>query len=391
MAAVIAAVAAALTGVAASGAAQGSAFKPPAIKHVWVIMLENESAGYTFGSAGARWAPYLTSKLPSLGALLTNYYATAHASAADYVAMVSGQAGNNALNEDCGRYSAFQQTAAANFGKWTKYGQLSGQGCVFPASVQTIAGQLDSHGESWREYAQDMGSDPPRDGTVTTRLGPACGHPALDATDLTYSTAPANDSYVTRHNPFMYFESIIGRRSLCDSHVLSLAPLAGDLRQASTTPSYSFITPNSCYDGHDWPRCHDGTPGRLPRVDQFLQQWIPRLMRSPAYRSGLIIVTFDESAGGDAGACCGEVDSVGYSDPSHPNINEPGLYGPGGGRVGAVLLSPFIKPGTVSAAHYNHYSQLRSIEDIFGLSHLGDARAPQVRSFGPDVYTRARG
>jgi hypothetical protein len=40
---------------------------------------------------------------------------------------------------------------------------------------------------------------------------------------------------------------------------------------------------------------------------------------------------------------------------------------------------------------YNHYSQLRSIEDIFGLSHLGDAQQPQVKSFGPDVYTRATG
>ena len=64
------------------------------------------------------------------------------------------------------------------------------------------------------------------------------------------------------------------------------------------------------------------------------------------------------------------------------------MNGPGGGRVGAVLLSPFIKPGTVSTVNYNHYSMLRSFEDLFGLSHLGDASMPQVKSFGPDVYTR---
>jgi hypothetical protein len=63
------------------------------------------------------------------------------------------------------------------------------------------------------------------------------------------------------------------------------------------------------------------------------------------------------------------------------------MGGPGGGRVGAVLISPFIKPGTVSTVDYNHYSALRSIEDIFGLSHLGDALQPQVTSFGSDVYT----
>ena len=37
---------------------------------------------------------------------------------------------------------------------------------------------------------------------------------------------------------------------------------------------------------------------------------------------------------------------------------------------------------------YNHYSMLRTIEDIFGLRHLGDAAMAQVKSFGPDVFTR---
>jgi phosphatidylinositol-3-phosphatase len=61
--------------------------------------------------------------------------------------------------------------------------------------------------------------------------------------------------------------------------------------------------------------------------------------------------------------------------------------GPGGlAQAGAVLLSPLIRPGTVSTVDYNHYSLLRSIEDIFGLPHLGDAAMPQVRSFGPDIF-----
>lgn len=61
----------------------------------------------------------------------------------------------------------------------------------------------------------------------------------------------------------MYFESIIGKKSYCDSHVLSLSPLAGDLKSVATTPNYSFVTPNTCLDGHDWPKCQDGTL-RLP-------------------------------------------------------------------------------------------------------------------------------
>jgi hypothetical protein len=75
--------------------------------------------------------------------------------------------------------------------------------------------------------------------------------------------------------------------------------------------------------------------------------------------------------------------------PSHPNVAKPGINGPGGGRVGLVALSPFIKPGTVSTVKYNHYSMLRTIEDIFGLSHLGDAAMPQVKSFGSDVFAKS--
>jgi hypothetical protein len=70
-----------------------------------------------------------------------------------------------------------------------------------------------------------------------------------------------------------------------------------------------------------------------------------------------------------------------------PEGPPPGRFGPGGGRIGTVLLSPFIAPGTTSAQGYNHYSLLRSIEDMFGLPHLGYAAAADLRVFGEDVYT----
>ena len=93
------------------------------------------------------------------------------------------------------------------------------------------------------------------------------------------------------------------------------------------------------------------------------------------------MITFD--VGSDSAACCGEASGLG---PDHPNVPLPGKTGPSGGRIGAVLLSPLIRPGTVSTVDYNHYSLLRTIEDIFGLPHLGDAAMPQVRSFGPDIF-----
>jgi len=385
--------AACLTAGAAAGASTALAYTPPPVKHVWLIDMENESFGYTFGASGHRFAPYLTKTLVSEGAMLPNYYGIGHDSLDNYIAEISGQSGNYELNEDCGTFSPFVQFGGENFDKFTPLGQLSGEGCVFPSYVNTIAGQLSAKGLSWREYAQDMGNNPHRDGTVMTKDGPACGHPKLGGTDFTDSTGPKNDSYATRHNPFMYFESIISPRGYCDSHVVSLSPLAGDLRSEGSTPNYSFVTPNTCLDGHDWPKCQDGTPGRLPRVDQFLKEWVPRILASPAYkRDGMILITFDESGDdSDAGACCGEVDGLGFDDPSHPNMNEVGLYGPGGGRVGAVVLSRFVRPGTVSNHAYNHYSQLRTVEDIFGLAHLGDAQQPQVDSFGSDVFTRPSG
>jgi len=67
-------------------------------------------------------------------------------------------------------------------------------------------------------------------------------------------------------------------------------------------------------------------------------------------------------------ACCGE--TKGPAADSGGN----GQSGPGGGVVGAVLLSPFIKAGTVVTKDYNHYSSLASIEDLFGLAQLHQLR-----------------
>ena len=67
----------------------------------------------------------------------------------------------------------------------------------------------------------------------------------------------------------------------------------------------------------------------------------------------------------------------------------PGRDGPGGGRVGALLLSPLVAPGTENATPYNHYSLLCSMEDAFGYPHLGFAGAPGLVCFGSDVYAAA--
>jgi hypothetical protein len=103
---------------------------------------------------------------------------------------------------------------------------------------------------------------------------------------------------------------------------------------------------------------------------------------SPAFqKDGMLVITFDESDSpqSDSSACCGE-------GPG-PNSPLPGITGLGGGRVGALVLSPrFVAPGTWSDTPYNHYSLLASIEDLFGLPYLGYADAPGLPRFGLDVY-----
>ncbi len=357
------------------------------IHHVWIIELENTTFSQSFGRPSAD--PELAKVLTGKGALLRDYYGIGHDSLDNYIAEISGQAPNYQTNQDCEYFSRFLQFGGENFDKWTRDGQLSGDGCVYPGYVRNIGSQLTAHGLSWKSYNQQMGNDPARDGTAATARGPACGHPKLGTIDQTDVTGPAHDSYATRHNPFVYFENIIGSQGYCDRHVVTLKPLSQDLARASTTPAYSWISPDTCADGHDTPRCQDGAKGGLGQVDAFLASWVPRIMASPAYRQGgLVFITFDESGNDqDATACCGEKDSLGFTDPSHPNVNEPGLYGPGGGRVGAVALSPFIRPGTTSSMDYNHYSLLKTVEKIFGLPLLGDARQPQVTAFGRDVFT----
>jgi hypothetical protein len=111
---------------------------------------------------------------------------------------------------------------------------------------------------------------------------------------------------------------------------------------------------------------------------------VPKITSSPAFRkNGLLEITFDESDGAqsDSSSCCGET--------AGPDSPLPGITGPGGGRIGAVLISPFIKPGTVSTTPYNHYSSLATFESLFGLPRLADAAsAPAV--FGADVFTAAK-
>jgi hypothetical protein len=359
--AVIAALGGLLAGGFPSPARASAAPSLPPIGHVFVINLENKGYATTFGPGSA--APYLAQTLTSHGALLSQYYGIGHESADNYIAQISGQEPNLTTQTDCLLYLDFVQLATIG-------GQAIGQGCVYPAGVQTVANQLAAKGLTWKAYMEDMG-------TIPSRESATCGHPALNSADGT-QTAVVGDQYATRHDPFVYFHSIIDTPA-CNADVVPLSRLPADLSSAATTANLSYITPNLCNDGHDSP-CVDGRPGGLVSANAWLQAWVPKILASPAYQAdGMLVVTFDESDGpqSDSSACCGE----------GPGLNSPlpGITGLGGGRVGAVVLSRWVQPGSSSSVPYNHYSLLASIEQVFGVGRLGAAATASV--FGSDVFT----
>ena len=87
---------------------------------------------------------------------------------------------------------------------------------------------------------------------------------------------PGGDQYAARHNPFVYFHSLIDSGE-CARHVVNFNQFAQDLLHESTTPNFSFITPNLCHDGHDGngttTKCKNTVePGGLVSADAFLKR-----------------------------------------------------------------------------------------------------------------------
>lgn len=317
-------------------------------KHIFVINLENKGYDRVWGNGSP--APYLAGTLRSQGVLLSNYYGIAHNSLPNYLAQISGQPPNGSTQQDCHTYTPFSSTGVDT------QGLMQGDGCVFPGDVPTIAGQLSAASKTWRGYMEDMSSP--------------CQHPDLGAEDTHVAAAPG-DQYGTRHNPFVYFRSITSTPD-CTKNVVNYSALQQDLLSVDTTPNLSYITPNLCHDGHDSP-CVDGAAGGLGTADAWLKDNVPAILASPAFKQdGMLVITFDESDGGAVG----------------PSTGVTG--GTAGGKVGALVLSPFSPSGATSDKPYNHYSLLASLEDFFSLPRLAGAGEPGVNSFGADIYQAAK-
>lgn len=314
------------------------------VKHVFVISLASPGYDSSFGSATQM--AYLANTLRPQGQLLSNYSLLSDAGLPNRIAAVSGQPPNAQTKIDCPTYSEFPSSAAPD-----RTGVVSGAGCLYPVSILTLADQLGAAHFSWRAYV---------DGMVDANGKPHnCVHPGSDEADQ-----PTPGGYAARQNPFVYFHSLLDLGD-CAVNDVPLSGLSADLGKAKTTPNVSFIAPNPCDSGAAG-QCLAGAGGGAAAADEFLSTWVPQILSSAAYkRDGLLIVTFD-----------------GAASPNSAIGTNP---------VGTLLVSRFAQPGGTDSVAYGPYSLLRSIEDLFGLTHLAKAAEAHVPSFAPGLLGTSRG
>jgi hypothetical protein len=354
----------------------------PPIDHVFLIVLGDQSYEKSFGSEST--STYFSQTLPEEGELLTNYYAVSAGDLSNEIALVSGQGPTPQTVADCPEYADLLPSTVG------LAEQVEGAGCVYPAATQTLPGQLAAAKLSWTAYVEDVGNG--EAGQPMT-----CRRPPLGAVDPDFLPS-AGDGYETWRNPFVYFHSIVDSGE-CAEHDVGLERLEPDLENPRRTPTLSYIVPDACHDGSESP-CEPGQSGGLVGAESFLRTVVPEIQRSPAYSSGgMIAITFAEAAQAgpapDTSSCCGT--------PEYPNLDAGGAAPPaavdgpvkptgGGGRVGMLLLSPFVPAGSSDeSGYYNHYSMLRSIEELFQLPAIGYAAEPAVLPFDQTVYDDSEG
>jgi hypothetical protein len=349
----------------------------PPIQHVFLIVLADHGFEETYGPAST--ATYMAKTLPEKGELLSNYYAVTSGDLANEIALVSGQGPNPATAANCPEYKDFATpTLSAS-------GQAEGEGCVYPAEVETLPTQLVAAKKSWKAYIGGIGNG--QAGEPTT-----CRHPTLGETDPAQVPQPG-DPYQTLRNPFVYFHTLVDGPE-CAERDVGLEQLGVDLKKEARTPSFSYIVPDACHDGSEVP-CEPGAPTGLAAAQPWLETTIAEIEASPVYeKSGLIAITSAQARQDipepDTSACCGTPEYPGLlaSETPPPPASGPVKETGGGGRVGMLLLSPFVAPGSVNeSGYYNHFSFLLSMSELLEVTPpLGYAAEPALTAFDSTVF-----
>lgn len=305
---------AALLGLALGATAHADT--PPARRfdHVYVIILENHDFDEAIDPA---LAPFMNFLSRTQG-LARRYYGVSHPSLPNYLAMIGG--------DDFGVKDDGASCLASDL--------RPGQAC-HKISGDSLVDQLEAAGLSFALYAQG----------AEGRGDLVQGRPAYP-----------NDHYAQKHNPFVYFDKIVGDPARL-AHLKPMSELGADL--AGKAPSFALIVPDQCHDGHGLRgSCND--PKTLSfDYDATVAELVGVIRASPAWtRNSAIVVTFDEGEYGATGAA-----------PANPVDDN---------RVATIVLTPCNGP-RVSDARFDHYALLATIEDGFGLPRLRKAKdAPSM-------------
>ena len=263
------------------------------IQTVFVIPMENQNWSSVRGSSSA---PYINNTLLPMGAHAEQYFNPPgqHPSLPNYLWLEAGT--NFGIAADPLPATAHQNT------------------------TNHFVTLLKNAGLSWRSYNEDICG---------------CNCPLVN-TNL----------YVSRHNPFVYFDDVTNTNSTssgsCMSNVRAFSQLAGDLG-SNTVARYNWVVPNLCDDMHNTSPCATTDP--ITNGDSWLANNLPAILTSPAYtNNGAVFIVWDEGAG--------------TSD----------------GPIGLIVLSPLAKVGYSNTVHYTHSATLRTMQEIFDAGPLlGDA------------------
>jgi phosphatidylinositol-3-phosphatase len=340
---------------------------------------------------------------------------------------------------DCLYYTPFVQTGS------TEDGVAIGQGCVYPKNVPDVGTQLRDATPALtvKAYQEDMDRPCQHVPLGGYDEGDAGGTPGYETGGNPFmyfanwidepASCEAADVPLNRNT----FEPLVkDLRSVATTPNLSwIGPNLCDQGHDYCPNFYANRANEKFFEGAEI--CHGEQPASEycdAQTSAFLNMLIPKITASPAYKeNGLIVITWDEanfynsSPYVDNRACCNEPNEPGATGeagvvgqvriPGIATINvTPGtnrlllggpdtaenIFGalkllfehpgealswqPGGGDSGALMLSPFIKPGTVSTAPYNHYSVLRTLQNVFGLPHTGNAADQLVGTIGSEVF-----
>jgi hypothetical protein len=235
-----------------------------------------------------------------------------------------------------------------------------------------------------------------------------CRKPTAGVADP--STSPG-DQYLNWRNPVVYFGAIAESKE-CEKHDVGFEILTKDLKAKKKTPALSLIFPDACHAGGET-ECEPGAPTGTVGAAQLLKTLIPAILHSPAYEEGggLIMITSAQApqAGEhpDPSACClaptypnlplvatattpGTTTTLETEEAGSTKYTEESVFAAGGGgKVGLLIISPLVLPGSVEETEFaNHFTLLKTLEAMFGVEPLGYAAGEEVPTLSPELFVK---